>query len=133
MDFGTQYLTYAEYVELGGTLDETPFNILEFYVRNEIDLRTQNRIVGQQEIPLKVKMCVFHLIEKVNEYSNEAENTYNKNIASENIDGYSISYVSPSQIKDIIVSKRTELDDIMLSDLFGLIIDGTAVLYNGVK
>ena len=28
MEFNDQYLTYQEYADLGGTLEETPFNLL---------------------------------------------------------------------------------------------------------
>ena len=68
MEFEGQYLTYEEYKGLGGTLDLMPFNILEFEARNQIDLRTQNRLVNEVEIPQKVKMCDFNLIDKINHY-----------------------------------------------------------------
>ena len=41
--FSGQYLTYLEYQSLGGTLEETPFNLLEYEARKQIDLRTQRR------------------------------------------------------------------------------------------
>ena len=42
MTFEGQYLTYAEYQELGGSaIGVMPFNILEFEARKQIDIRTQ--------------------------------------------------------------------------------------------
>lgn len=131
MDFSEQYLTYEEYRALGGTLDQTPFNILEFEARKQIDLRTQNRLKNQT-IPDEVKMCVFHLINKIDEYSKTIESS-NNNVASESIDGYSISYGTASQISQIIMSKNYELQDIMLSDLFGVIVNGEHIIFNGVE
>lgn len=133
MDFGNKYLTYEEYVALGGTMSISPFELLEFNARSEIDLRTQNRLVGTSTIPTKVKVCMFNLIETINSYVSESTEQGKGNIASESIDGYSISYVSPSQIKEIIVSKRAELDDIMMTYLYGVVVNNEAILYDGVK
>lgn len=125
MEFSGQYLTYEEYKGLGGTLDLMPFNLLEYEARNQIDLRTKNRLVNEIEIPQKVKICEFKLIKKINSYIIE---NANGNIASENIDGYSINY---NQASDIVKSKNTELNDIMLSDLYGVIVNGEHIIYNG--
>lgn len=132
MEFSGQYLTYEEYRALGGTLTETPFNILEFEARKQIDLRTQNRLKNESEIPQEVKLCDFHLINKIEEYSKTIDSS-NNNIASETIDGYSISYGTASQISEIIRSKNYELQDIMLNDLFGVIVNGEHIIFNGVE
>ena len=137
MSFEGQYLTYSEYQTLGGTLEETPFSLLEFEARKQIDLRTQKRLVGQSEIPDEVKICVYHLIDKIKNYSESTESASSSDgsIASESTDGYSISYnqVNATQIQEIIKSKSVELEDIILTDLYGLIVDGEHVIYNGVK
>ena len=44
MEFSGQYLTYEEYRALGGTLDLTSFNLLEFEARRQIDIKTFNRL-----------------------------------------------------------------------------------------
>ena len=44
MEFKNQYLTYLEYKNLGGTLGEMPFNLLEFKARKIIDERTLGRL-----------------------------------------------------------------------------------------
>ena len=132
MEFEGQYLTYEEYKALGGTLDLMPFNILEFEARNQIDLRTQNRLANEVEIPQKVKMCVFNLINKINGYIN-ATNIEKGNVATENIDGYSISYINPTQIQEIINSKNVELADMITTSLYGIIVNGEHIIYCGVK
>lgn len=131
MDFGNKYLTYEEYVELGGKLSVSPFNILEYEARRKIDERTQSRLVDVETIPTQVKMCMFNLINTINSYLDQNSNS-NKNIASESIDGYSVSYVSASDMQQVIVTKNKELDDIVLTHLTGLIINGEHVVYLGV-
>ena len=132
MSFEGQYLTYEEYTSLGGTLEETPFNVLEYEARKQVDLRTQNRIKGQSEIPEEVKLCVYHLIDKIDSYNKTAESA-ESNISSESIDGYSISYVNATQVSEIIKSKNVELQDIILNDLYGVILNNEHVIYNGAK
>ena len=132
MDFGNKYLTYEEYVELGGKLSVSPFNILEYEARRKIDERTQSRLVDVEVIPTQVKMCMFNLINIIDSYLEEISNS-NKNIASESIDGYSVSYLSASDIQQAIINKNKELDDIILTYLTGLIINGEHVVYLGVN
>lgn len=134
MEFEGQYLTYEEYRGLGGTLDLMPFNILEFGARNQIDLRTQMRLVNVKDIPQKVKMCEFQLIDKINSYAKTTKGTSeNGNVASENIDGYSVTYISPTQVQEIIKSKQAELEDIMVVGLYGVVVNGEHIIYDGVR
>ena len=132
MEFSGQYLTYNEYKGLGGTLDQTPFNLLEFQTRKEIELRTKGRLskLDVTEIPSEVKLCEFHLMNLVQHYA-ETMLKSNSGVASENTDGYSISYINPTSIQEIIKSKQSELDDIMLSELYNVIVDGEAIIYCG--
>lgn len=132
MEFEGQYLTYAEYKSLGGSLEPTPFNLLEFEARKKIDKRTQNRLHGINDIPQDVKLCMFNLINRVEEYTKTINETQG-NKASESIDGYSVSYITSSSIKEIIVSKDKELDGIIYDDLFGVIVNGEHLIYAGVK
>lgn len=136
MDFSGQYLTYAEYRALGGTLDITPFNLLEFEARRKIDIRTLNRLKGtdSDKIPQEVKLCEYDLISAINNFAESIESaTGNGNIASENTDGYSVSYVKSSSIKDIINSKSVQIDDIIRTYLLGVIFDGEHLMYLGVE
>ena len=138
MTFEGQYLTYAEYQALGGSaIGEMPFNLLEFEARKQIDIRTQRRLVGVATIPNEVKICVFHLIDKIINYSESIESATNSDgsISSENTDGYSISYnqVNATQISQIIMSKNDEIDDVIMNDLYGVIVNNEHLIYNGVK
>lgn len=113
MDFSGQYLTYEEYKGLGGTLSEMPFNLLEFETRKRIDNRTQNRIKNMSSKPEEVKLCVNAMINTLEQYIVDNSKGINKNVASESIDGYSVSYITGSQVQDAIKSKKSELEDIM--------------------
>lgn len=127
MEFKGQYLTYQEYKALGGTLDEMPFNLLEFDARKRIDKRTFERLVDKGQEYQEVKLCVYNMITTLNSYS--SYDTQNKAISSENTDGYSISYGTPQ--KSITEAKNSELEDIINSYLANVIIDNVPVLYRG--
>ena len=133
MEFTGQYLTYDEYTSLGGSLDEASFELLEFEARRKIDGRTQNRLVGSEDVPQEVKMCEFHLINSLATYDQSTTNISNSgNIASENIDGYSITYITAGQIKDIVNSKTTEINNIIRDDLMEVRYEGQHLLFRGV-
>ena len=127
MEFKGQYLTYQEYLPLGGTLDEMPFNLLEFNARKKIDERTFGRLVDKGQEYKEVKLCIYNMITTLNSYS--SYNTQNKAISSESIDGYSISYETPQ--KSTTEAKNSELENIMNSYLANVIIDNVPVLYRG--
>ena len=127
MDFKGQYLTYQEYKGLGGTLDLTPFNVLEFEARRRIDELTYNRFVGGENIPDEVKICEFTIINKVlNAYDEEIS----RGKSSESVGSYSVSY--NSDIKKLIEDKKLEIQDLISTDLFGVVYNGEHVLYGGV-
>jgi hypothetical protein len=127
MDFKGQYLTYQEYKGLGGTLDLTPFNVLEFEARRRIDELTYNRLVGGENIPDEVKMCEFAIINKVLKAYDEE---IGRGKTSESVGSYSVSY--NSDIKKLIEDKRIEIQDIISTDLFGVVYNGEHILYGGV-
>ena len=136
MEFEGQYLTYEEYRALGGALDLMPFNLLEFESRRKIDIRTQNRLknVDSNDIPQEVKLCVYNLINGINEFANSTSNiTTNGNVASENTDGYSVSYITADRISEIVKSKSDELDDIISNYLLGVVVNGEHIMYLGVN
>ena len=127
MEFEGQYLTYQEYLALGGTLDEMPFNLLEFNARKKIDERTFGRLIDKGQEYKEVKLCVYNMITTLNSYS--SYNTQNKAVSSESTDGYSISYGTPQ--KSTTEAKNSELEDIIDIYLSNLIIDDVPVLYRG--
>ena len=127
MEFNGQYLTYQEYQLLGGTLEEMPFNLLEFNARKKIDERTFGRLVDKGQEYQEVKLCVYNMITTLNSYS--SYDTQNKAISSESTDGYSISYGAPQ--KSTTEAKNSELEDIIDTYLSNLIVDDVPVLYRG--
>lgn len=137
MEFSGQYLTYDEYKALGGTLDQTPFNLLEFEARKKIDERTQGRLKGVENIPQEVKICVFNLINSIKKYaeSETSGNNEKNNIASESTDGYSVTYntITLDKVQEIVKSKNAELNDTINTDLYGVIVNNEHILYLGVK
>ena len=127
MEFKGQYLTYQEFKALGGTLDEMPFNLLEYNARKKIDERTFGRLVDREQEYQDVKLCVYDMITTLNSYS--SYDTQNKAISSESTDGYSISYGTPQ--KSITEAKNNELEDVIDTYLSNLIVDDVPVLYRG--
>lgn len=127
MEFEGQYLTYEEYKALGGTLDLMPFNVLEFEARRRIDEPTHNRLVGGENIPTEVKMCEFNIINKV---LKAYEEEISRGKSSESVGSYSVSY--NNDIKKVIENKNAEIQDVILTDLYGVVYNGEHVLYCGV-
>ena len=129
MEFKNQYLSYEEYKSLGGTLGEMPFNILELKARQIINERTQNRLKDVEKIPQEVKICVYDLINTMNKY-NLSDNSTSSNISSENIDGYSVTYKSGTEMT---AEQKAQFEDVMLTDLYGVVVNGEAILYLGAN
>lgn len=127
MEFEGQYLTYEEYQGLGGNLDQTPFNLLEYNARKEVDKRTQQRLQGIGNEYQEVKLCVYNMITTLNSYS--SYDIQNKAISSENIDGYSVSYGTPTT--STTEAKNRELEDIIDTYLSNTMVNGVMVLYRG--
>ena len=141
MKFENQYLTYSEYRSIGGKMEYMPFNLLEFEARKIIDGRTQKRLEGVEEIPQEVKLCVNKMIDTIGNYVRvtnlETHNNANTgDISSENIDGYSVSYVTADQVlanaQTIIESKQAELEDIMMNYLINCVVNNEHIMYLGV-
>lgn len=62
------YLSFDEYADMGGTLeDETAFEQLEFEARTVIDWWTFNRLQNETTFPEAVKRCMFKLIALIQE------------------------------------------------------------------
>lgn len=56
------YLTYVEYLEMGGTLDETAFSNYEFSARSIIDWYTFGRLQKEESFSENVKRLMYRLI-----------------------------------------------------------------------
>ena len=74
------YLTYTEYKEIGGTLDETAFNRNIDRACAMIDNRTQSRLECFEKIPQIVKVVCADLIDYIS--TNTVEKTVTSKIQS---------------------------------------------------
>lgn len=136
MELENQYLTYNEYQSLGGTLEETPFNLLEFKARMYVDKYTFGRLKELENQSQETKLCINELINELKTYSNDEivdNNSTNKNIASESIDGYSISYANNlSSTTQVEQGKEIAIQNIINTYLATSTLDnGTPYLYRG--
>lgn len=111
------YLTYLEYQNMGGTLDESAFT--NYYIDAEvlIDWYTFNRLHKEQIIPERVKQCIFKLIAIADMKAKsfvlglEANGVGDAYIASQSNDGVSIHYntISASQAFELAKSESVAL------------------------
>ena len=135
MTYEGQYLTYAEYQTLAGSsaMAEMPFNLLEFEARRLIDIKTFNRLKGGENIPQEVKLCDYQLIDSIKSYY-ETINGINAegNKASESTDGYSVSYITKAQAKDIIQTNSIEYNAIIDKYLMFVTYNNEHLLYRGL-
>lgn len=129
MEFKGQYLSYDEYKELKGTLEQVPFNLLEYDVRKMIDERTFGRLKDVIDVPYEVKICIFKMLSIKENY--QALREQNKVVASVNTDGYSETYRKLE--KADIETENEELMNTIETYLANAIINGVPVLYLGVK
>jgi hypothetical protein len=58
-----QYLTYDEYINIGGTLDLTAFSRNIDRACGFVDLHTQSRLQSVLAVPQRAKACVSDLVE----------------------------------------------------------------------
>lgn len=57
------YLTYYEYISMGGTLDDSAYMNYYYRAKARIDWVTFNRLDNFTEFPEELKRCVYRLIE----------------------------------------------------------------------
>ena len=65
------YITYSEYVELGGTLSQDVFNKLIRKAQRFLDAYTYERIPLLDEVPDVVKEVLVEFIDKLNDFENQ--------------------------------------------------------------
>ena len=124
-----QYLTYEEYLDWGGTLDEGMFNLAEIKARARIDAMTMGRVKAMAEIPEQVKAAMMDCISVDQTYSASAQAS-SPIAASFTTDGYSESYGS-AESRTAVVEKQ--LTDSILTLLDGVTDDeGTPLTFAGV-
>lgn len=133
------YLTYAEYQNMGGTLDETTFNDYEFEARTQIDWYTFNRLQNDTQYPEAVKRCDYALIRLLQDKhqamlvgQTSADGTVTAGIASQSNDGVSVSFNTLSA-RDLVDMSKSAIEDTVKRYLQGVVNSlGRKVLYRGV-
>lgn len=134
------YLTYDEYTDMGGTVDETAFENLEFEARAQIDYWTFNRLVEEETISDAVKRCMYKLISLLHTQQNmldssapaDQDGTVTAQIIGRSNDGVSVSYnaISANRIVDILQNSIKTTINQYLGNVRNSL--GQKVLYRGI-
>ena len=156
MDKGgvTMYLSYEEYQNMGGTLDETAFNDFEFEAECIVNWYTFDRLKNETEYPVELQRCMYALIkmaklksdsmnlgqqttQTTDSQGNVTTVTVNAAIASQSNDGVSVSYntVQASAVFEKLSPrvKGGEIDNTIKMYLWNVTNSlGQKVLYRGL-
>ena len=132
------YLTFDEYTDMGGNLDETAFEDFEFEAGCQVDYWTFNRLKNDTEYPDALKRVIYKLIQvaqaKQNSLTagNSQDGTGTAMVSSQSNDGVSVSWnvMSASQLFDNL---KDETEDIIRKGLYGVRDSlGHRLLYRGI-
>lgn len=114
------YLTYSQYKEYGGQLDEETFNSLIDVTQSVIDMNTFNRLLKYENLPDNISKIVskatFYQLEFINNTGGLDGILGTDNIKSESIGKYSVTVNSENKtsfkIGDIVLNTlaANELD-----------------------
>ena len=138
------YLTYDEYSEMGGTLDETLFDTLLLDAQGYIDWYTFNRLWKEEwrteDVMERVKICMYQLIGLVAAKQNliTPQNTnagginLNAQVSQQSNDGVSTTYAVLSG--ELLFSHaKKEIEDTVNRYLSGIVNSvGRKLLYRGL-
>ena len=138
------YLTYEEYTDMGGTLDETLFNTLCLDAQGYIDWHTFNRLWKEEwrteDIMERVKICMYQLIRLLEVTNNmlapQVQSTgginVNAQVSTQSNDGVSTTYAVFTA--DVLYSKaKQEIDENINRTLSGVMNNaGRKLLYRGL-
>ena len=143
------YLTYDEYTDMGGTLDETAFQDLEFDAESTINWYTFNRLKRKEwEKTLEteeLKRCMYQLI-RVKQIEQELLSassggvgvgvgwTKEAGITQESNDGVSVSYNTLSSGDLMAYANGTKNKTDLVTRYLGSVVNdlGRNILYRGV-
>lgn len=96
------YLTYEEYSDYGGELDETIFDDLAFRASSIVNRYTYNRFRNDTQFPDELKRLIYRLISLINISDSllgltaDSSGATAGSMASQSNDGVSVSYNSMS-------------------------------------
>lgn len=123
------YLTYEEYVILGGVYDEAAFNRNIDRACATIDRATYNRVVAMREVPRRVKALCRDLVEYYATHADVSKQNVSTHTESAGTVSESVSYAAKSS-SDF----SFDIEELILDHLYTLTDDkGTPLLYKGAK
>ena len=123
-----KYITEQEYIELLGAKSiPDNFNKLVIEASSYINYNTQGRI-DKIDIPEQVKYATCLIIDLINEENDKLSKI--GNLKSQNIEGWSESYMTADEIKKDYSNKKYTVLQEQLWDTIGT--DGYPLLYAGV-
>ena len=137
------YLTYEEYQEMGGTLDEALFNNLRLDAQGYIDWYTFNRLWKDEwrteDVMERVRICMYQLIALVatkanllTPQTNSAGINLNAQAISASNDGVSTHYAVLSG-ELLFTHAKKEIEDTINRNLSGIMNSaGRKLLYRGL-
>lgn len=133
------YLTYEQYQEYGGTLDETTFSDYEFEAGTVVDWYTFNRLKNETTYPEALTRLMYRLIsilqlqaQVIGVDTSNDNGSGQGNIASRSNDGVSISY-NTIPASEIVTQCKDEMLNNIRMYLNGLTNSlGQNLLYRGL-
>ena len=90
------YLTYDEYMDMGGGAQESAFPRLEAKARARLDLITFGRLVYEKPVRESVRFCMFDMINAIEADESLGATAAGREIASMSNDGVSVAFVPGS-------------------------------------
>jgi hypothetical protein len=131
------YLTYEEYQNMGGTLDETTFNDLEFEAEALVNWYTFNRLKKDTTFPEELKRLMKYLINNaqanpISSVTNDAAGVSTSVVSSQSNDGVSVSY-NVLSAKDTMEALKASSAEAVQRYLQGVMNEaGQLLLYRGI-
>ena len=133
------YLTYEEYQNMGGALDEATFDDLEFEAEALVNWYTFNRLKKDTTFPTELKRLMKYLINMaafknnmIAESSGQGGENASGTVASQSNDGVSISY-NVLNAKDLMEDIKADSQNAIEKYLQGVMNEaGQLLLYRGV-
>ena len=123
------YLTYEEYIGLGGTVDAAAWPPLECACRKRIDRITDCRVQNMAEVPKAVKLCIFALAQMESAVGPVAQVT-SPTVTSFSTDGYTENHGNVPNAEEA----AKQMNAIAADMLYGELDDyGVPLLYRGVR
>lgn len=124
------YLTYEEYIQMGGTISSAAFVRFEYKARAYIDRITHNRIRDETPVRESVKHAMFDVIELCSQRETMDAGSTSVGITSKSNDGVSVTYA------DAVSAKRQwseRFGRVAVEFLADEVKNGVPLLYGGVQ